>query len=587
MNDDRHVQGQFEQALQLHRSGKLDDAEKIYRTILNEIPTFTPALANMGVLMRTRGKPAEAINFYQRVLEQNPQDATVYSNMGHALTNLGRYADAVKACQKAIEINPQFGSAWDNLSLALKRMDRYTEAEQASERAVRIDPDNANAWNNLGSVYQAQGRIDKALAAYRKAVEIRPDFHMAHSNVLFAMLFSPAYSGEEIAREHRRWADLHVKPFVQKVWRHGPRDLEKTPLRVGFVSPDLRLHPVGTFLAPVFRARKSTEWEAYCYSDVLTPDRMTEWFRARSDGWRTISGLNNHEVARVVLEDRIDILFDLAGHTGQNRLPVFAEKPAPVQVSWMGYLDTTGLDAMDYLIADGTLVREGEESRYTETIVRMPDDFLCYDPPDFAPAVSPLPALRNGYITFGSMNQLAKVTPEVIRTWSDVLKAVPQSRLRLQGRALLDDAGVGRFALMFATHGIPESRIETVPYTNLVDYYGNYHRVDIALDPFPYVGGATTCDALWMGVPVVTLDGDRFGSRHSASHLRTAGLGEMVAENTEDYVKIAQSLAEDRDRLAIMRASLRRRMAASPLCDGERFEQNFRTALRRMWQGSR
>jgi protein O-GlcNAc transferase len=573
----------FLQALKLHRSGDLGQAEHAYLTLLEHDPDFVPALTNMGALLRTRGKPGEAVELYERALAKSPRDANVYSNLGHALTNLGRYREALESLQKSIEINPEMDAAHDNLAFLLNKLNRFHEAADAGEKAVRLNPANANAWNNLASSYQRQARIEEAIGAYRRAGELNPGLAMAHSNVLFCMLFSPRYTPEQIAEAHRLWARRRAGHLVSQARPSIPRDPNKKPLRVGFLSPDLRVHPVGSFLAPVFRSRIKKEWEAMCYSDVLVADRMTEWFRSKADMWRDTAGLSNEKVARLVADDEIDILFDMAGHTGNNRLLLFAKRNAPVQVTWMGYLHTSGLSAMDYLIADKTCIPEGEERFYTEKILRMPDGLFCYDPPEFAPAVNTLPAKERGHVTFGSMNQLAKVSREVIRLWSRLLLMLPKSRIVFRARALNDKAGRDRLALQFAACGIPEHRIDMLPHTSLPEYFATYHEVDIHLDPFPYAGGTTTCDALWMGVPTVTLLGDRFCTRHSASHLRNAGLGELVADDPNGYLRIAMSLANNPDRLSQMRAGMREKMAKSPLMDAERFGENFTRCLRTMW----
>jgi protein O-GlcNAc transferase len=575
----------FSQAVALHRIGHLEQAEKAYLSVLEEHPDFVPALINVGALLRTRGKPQAAVQFYKRALAQSPQDASVYSNLGHALTNLGRYPEALESLQRAIEINPRMDTTYDNLAFLLNKLNRFQEAADAGEKAVRLNPENANAWNNLASSYQRQARIEEAIGAYKKAVEVNPALTMAHSNVLFCMLFSPRYSSEEIAHAHRLWARQRASYRGPQAQPSVSRDPNKKPLRVGFLSPDLRVHPVGSFLAPVFRSRRRDEWEAVCYSDVLVSDRMTDWFRSRADRWRDTAGLSNEEVGKVVTSDRIDILFDMAGHTGNNRLLLFAGRPAPVQVTWMGYLHTSGLSTMDYLIADATCIPEGEEHFYAEKIFRMPDGLFCYDPPEFAPPVNPLPAMERGYVTFGSMNQLAKVRPEVIRLWSRLLSLLPTSRIVFRARALNDEAGRDRLALQFAACGIPEHRIDMLPHTSLPEYFATYHELDIHLDPFPYAGGTTTCDALWMGVPTVTLLGDRFCTRHSASHLRNAGLGGLVANDANQYLRIALRLAYNLDRLSEMRAGMREKITKSPLLDAERFGENFARCLRTMWTG--
>jgi protein O-GlcNAc transferase len=470
MTQELNINHAFSKALELHRTGHPEQAEKTYRSILEKNPDFVQALTYVAALLRKRGKPEEAIEYYERALAQNPQDANVHNNLGHAFTVTGRYPEALKTLQRAIEINPSMDMAYDNLAFLLNKLNRFQEAADAGEKAVRLNPTNANAWNNLASSYQRQARIEEAIGAYSKAVEINPGLVMAHSNVLFCMLFSPRYSQEEIAQAHRVWAAQRTKHIVP-IQHSTPRDPNKKPLRVGFLSPDLKVHPVGSFLAPVFRSRKSEEWEVVCYSDVLVPDRMTKWFRSRSDLWRDTAGLSNEQLGAIISEDRIDILFDMAGHTGNNRLLLFAAKPAPVQATWMGYLHTSGLTAMDYIIADKTCIPESEEHFYSEKVYLMPDGLFCYDPPQFAPAVNVLPAKEKGYVTFGSMNQLAKVRPEVIRLWSRLLLAVPRSRIVFRARALNDKAVRDRLALQFAACGIHEHRIDMLTHASLPEYF--------------------------------------------------------------------------------------------------------------------
>ncbi len=583
MTKDLNLNEAFSKAMDFQKTALMEQAEKAYLGILKNNPDYVPALTNLGVLMRNRGKPHEAIRLYQRGLAVRPDDANLNSNIGHVLTNLDRYSEALEHLQRAIEINPTMDKAYDNLAYLLNKVNRFQEAAEAGEKAVRLNPSNANAWNNLASAYQRQARIEEAIGAYRKAVEVNPAFAMAHSNVLFCMLFSPRYSSQEIAQAHRLWVEKQAKHIAARIQPAMTRDPKKKPLRIGFVSPDLRVHPVGNFLAPLFRSRNREDWEAICYSDVLVPDRMTEWFRSKADMWREIAGFGNDEVGLLINKDQIDILFDMAGHTGYNRLLLFAKKPAPVQVTWMGYLHTTGLATVDYLIADKTCIPEGEEHFYTEKILRMPDGLFCYDPPGLAPEVNALPSKEREYVTFGSMNQLAKVRPEVIRLWSRLLLMVPKSRILFRARALNDKAGRDRLGLQFAACGIPEHRIEMLSHASLSEYFQTYHQIDIHLDPFPYVGGTTTCDALWMGVPTVTLEGDRFCSRHSASHLRNAGLEELVAHDPKGYLEIALDLANDLDRLSEMRANMREKISKSPLLDAQRFAENFNKLLRTMW----
>lgn len=576
--------GDWERADRLHREGRLTEAETAYRSILDKSPHYMPALVNLGVVLSAAGKPAEAMPYYRKALQFDPNNAVIHNNLGNAYQAMERSEEAAVSLQRAVAINPRYEKAFSNLGDALFNLHRFDEARSALEKALELNSQNGVTWNRLGRVHTRQCRVKEALKCYRKAVELQPEMYGAHSNVLFNMHFIPDFTPEQLAAEHRTWNDMHAKPFAEHIQPFEPRDPGKSPLRIGFVSDCFKRHPVGDFLNSLFRARDGNELEFVCYSDVPVKQPMTEWFESHADEWRDIGRMPDEDVADLIRRDRIDILIDLAGHTGQNRLLVFARKPAPVQVTWMGYINTTGMDAMDYIIADRYCVKEDEDGLYSERVVRLPDDFLCYRAPDFAPDVNPLPAKKNGYVTFGSFNQLVKVTVDVVLAWSEVLRGVPDSKMLIVGRGFDDLSLRERFIERFAAAGISEERLVLMGGTSHPGLLHRYHLMDIALDTFPYVGGTTTCEALWMGVPVVTFSGERFCSRHSSSHLINAGLSELVAPDVRGYVDIARNLAADRDRLANYRLNLRKRCADSPLCDASRFAENFTNAMFDMWK---
>lgn len=576
--------GDLERADQLHRAGRLADAEIAYRSILDKSPNFVPALVNLGVVLNAATKNPEAIEYYRKALAHDPQNAIIYNNLGNAFQAIGRSAEAASALERAVAINPQYEKAYTNLGDSLFNEHRFDEARVALEKALALNAENPLSWNRLGRVHARQCRVKEAIKCFRKAVELQPLMAGAHSNVLFTMHFLPDFTPEELSAEHRAWNETHAKPIEAEAVPHEPRDVKKKPLRVGFVSDCFKRHPVGDFLNALFRERDRKQMEFVCYSDVLIHQPMTQWFKDHSDRWHDIGRMTDPQVAELAREDEIDILIDLAGHTGQHRLLAFARKPAPVQATWMGYINTTGMDAMDYIIADPNCVWEGEDHFYSEKVIRLPDDFLCYRAPDFAPPVKSLPAKENGYVTFGSFNQLVKSTAHVVLVWSEVLKRVPDSKMLMVGRGFNDLSLRERFLERFAAAGIEEDRLELMAGTTHPGLMERYNLVDISLDTFPYVGGTTTCESLWMGVPVVTFTGERFCSRHSSSHLKSAGLPELVAPDIEGYIDIAVKLAEDIDRVEAYRTSLRDQCAASPLCDAKRFAKNFTKAMRQMWK---
>jgi predicted O-linked N-acetylglucosamine transferase (SPINDLY family) len=398
------------------------------------------------------------------------------------------------------------------------------------------------------------------------------------------MHYSPEFDPETIFGEARRWHRVHATALAVQPPAHENDCDPNRRLRLGYVSADFRCHPVGWFLAPVFTHHYRTRFEVFCYSGVTRPDDFTEVFRSHADCWRETLGDSDGGFAARIRSDAINILIDLSGHTRGHRLLSFARKPAPVQVTAGGHYDTTGLEAIDYLIADRFHAPEGTEQYFSETLIRMPHDYICYEPPPYAPKVSGPPSLQRGYVTFGCYNNLAKLNDEVIALWVKILALVPTARLRLQTRELNDVPTGERILELFAGRGIARERMRLaggVPHRELLAAYG---EIDIALDPFPYSGGLTTLEALWMGVPVITLAGENFCGRHSTSHLSNVGLPELVASTPEDYVRLALTLARDPDRLSVLRVRLRTQMAASPLCDAAAYTRDLEAAYRQMWR---
>ena len=387
-----------------------------------------------------------------------------------------------------------------------------------------------------------------------------------------------------MAEAHAEFDRRHAAPLRGALTQQAAVAHRHDRLRLGFVSPDLGRHPVGYFLVRALENLSPAQHEIICYSDRVLHDDLTRRLQAAAAQWRDVKCLSDQRLAEQIREDGVDVLFDLAGHTGDNRLLVFARKPAPVQITWIGYEGTTGLEAIDYLLADRYMVPEGAERYYRESVLRMPEGYLCYDPPDAAPPVSPLPSLSKGYTPFGSFNNPAKITSEVVAVWARILRRAPAARLVLKYRGLGDPNVKRRYLDLFAAHDIAPQRIELLPASSYAEYLATYHQIDVALDPFPFSGSATTCEALWMGVPVITCPGETFASRHSLSHLSNLGLTETIARDFDEYVELAASLAGDLPRLAALRGNLRQRMAASPLCQGKRFATNFASLLHDVWK---
>lgn len=564
--------------------GRFAEAEASLREALILAPS-AEVHNNLGSALQRQGRIAEAIECYRWAVKLKPDSAVRWNNLGGALQLLGAIEEAILCYRRALEFAPDYVDAMFNLGNAFCDQYRFADATTWFENVLRLQPNLAIAHNNLGHALQRQGRLSEALACFRAALTINPDFGAAWQNYLYSLSYAAGYGAQEIFEEHvkfgRRLEEAAAGP---KLEHRNERNLLKR-IKIGYVSPDFRAHAVAYFIEPVLAHHNREQVEVYCYYNHSVSDEVTLRLKSLVEHWRDISAINDAEAAKQIWEDGVDILVDLAGHSAGNRLAVFARKSAPVQATWLSYVSTTGLGSIDYRITDVSADPVGLSERYyTEELVRLPDAFVCYRPTDGSPAVGALPAVKSGHITFGSFNNLAKMTPEVRSLWARVLLAVPGSRLMLKTKGLNDARMRQQLVEDFARQDVPEDRLELVAWdTSYAEHLNRYNQVDIGLDPFPCNGGTTSFDAMWMGVPVVTLAGDSFISRMGVSMLTSLGMTELVAAAPEDYVAIAARLAGDLERLAALRAGLRKRMANSPLTDAKRFTLNLETAYREMW----
>lgn len=568
-------------AIVLQRQERLEEALKAFDRALRIKPDLANAHNNRGVILQRQGRLQKALAAFDQAVRVRPDYAEAHSNRGVMLQRLGRPEEALAAHDQALRLEPQHALAHLNRGAALQGLGRLNEALRAFEEALRLKPDLAQAQNNRGNILKDQGQFSEALAAYSEAFRIKPDYAQARSNYLFCMNYDPSQDDAALFAAHRDWGEQFGHSFGAFTKHGNLRDANKM-LRVGLVSTDFGRHPVGYFLEALLAAADRSQVRFLCYSGRLTADDLTARLSAHAYRWRSTSGRSDIELAETIRADSIDVLIDLAGHTAGNRLGCFALRPAPIQVHWAGYCHT--IPSMDYSLWDPIQVPEGEERWFIEPIVRLPDVRWCYAPPEYAPEVATPPVLERGYITFGSFNNLTKVNSQVLELWARVLKNVPHSRLLLNWRTLADSDECKRFRSSFAAHGIAGSRIEL--RRGACSHGGvlaEYADVDVALDPFPFSGCLTTCEALWMGLPVITMPITRPVSRQTQALLHAIGRTEWVAKETNDYVRIATDLACDVNRLAYIRRHQRGRMGASPLCDGPRFARNFEAALRRMW----
>lgn len=603
----------------LKQVGRLNEAVASFRKALEIKPDDGEVHSNLGNALRALGEPNEAVASYRRALELKPDFAEAHSNLGNALRDLGRFDAAAASCRQALAIKPDFAEAQNNLGNALQDMRRFDEAMASYRRALEIKPDYAEAFFNLGNVLQELGRYNEAQASYRRALAIKPDYAEAHgnlgnvfkdlgliddaiasyrraleidtgylgarSNLLFAYNLQAGPAPQEMLAEARRFGEIVARQAQpHRDWPNSPDAARR--LRIGLVSGDLNAHPVGYFIESILTALAATaaeRLEIHAYPSHPISDRVTGRIKAACHAWHPAYGLSDRQLDAQIRADGIDILIDLSGHTAHNRLSLFAWKPAPLQVTWLGYFATTGVGAIDYLIADPWTLPESEEAHYTEKIWRLPETRLCFTPPDLDIDVSPLPALTQGRITFGCFNNLGKLNEAVVALWSRILHAVPNSTLYLKTRQLRDSRVRQRIYERFAAHRIGAERLILESDALYSDYLAAYHQVDIALDPFPYPGGTTSAEGLWLGVPLLTLAGQSFLSRQGVGLLANVGLTDWIATDADDYLARAVAHAGDPQRLAALRRGLRQQALASPIFDAPRFAHHFEAALRGMW----
>ena len=567
------------------RAGEWAAAEQLCQQRLRDRPGDSDALHLLGRVALALGRHKIAAVLLGKAAADRPGDAKYQRRLGEALRAVGRPQDALPCYRRALEIDPADARTHVGIAVCLIDTGDAQAALASVRRAVVLDPQDASSHRTLGVALLSVGQPTRAAASFRRALALDPDFVDAHGGLLFSSHYTGGDRAAALA-EARRWGERHAAPLGATVQPHANTPDGGRRLRIGYVSGDLHNHPVGYFLEGVLRAHDRQEVEVYCYANAQRVDATTYRLRGYADHWRIIWGMSDAVVADVIRRDGIDLLVDLSGHTAGNRLQVFARKPAPVQVTWLGYFATTGVEAIDYLIADGHVCPEGDEQYYVERVVRLPGPYLCFTPPQEEVAVVPPPSLRapGGAVTFGCFNNVAKVTPAVAAVWSQLLNALPEARLLLKSAPLALPAVRRRYTALFRRYGVPAARVTLEGHSSRADYLAAYGRVDVALDPFPYNGGTTTAEALWMGVPVVSLRGDRFVSRMGQTHLSAVGLEALVADAPGDYVQTAVKLARSPRRLTRLRAALRRRVERSPLCDAFSFTGTLETAYRAMWQ---
>ena len=583
------VPERVQNAYQHHKAGRLRSAAALCRQVLDEQDGEPHATNLLGLITFQCGDRDAGLALIERSIKAEPGVPDFHNTYATALGVLGRYDEAAAALRRAIAIRPDIAAVHCNLAIASAKAGKLHDAIDSFHEAVLLAPDDVEMQQDLIGLYRATGRLDDAISAMRFLLKRRPDDAAVHSDLLLTLHYHPATTPRSLYAETLKWADRHARPYypAEPIHFNSTADDPSTrgpPLRVGYVSADFREHPVGRFILPVLRAHDRTRFQIVCYSDVLQADALTAEARRHCTEWHDVAGLTDEVLTQRIRADRIDVLVDLAGHMGLQRLMVFARRAAPVQVTYLGYPGTTGVSTIDYRITDACHDPENEtDACHTERLVRLPGTCWSYDPcvglKEDVP-IAALPCDSRGIVTFGCLNRAMKVTPEVLRLWSRILDQVPDSRLHL----LADEGAERSISQRITPSGLCSDRVDVISRAARPQYLQHFNQIDIHLDTYPYNGHTTTCDALWMGVPTVSLAGATHASRAGLSVLSAVGLHDLVAEDPTSYVHKAVRLASDIPRLRELRSTLRDRMRQSPLMDGRRLATSLENAYIDMWR---
>lgn len=565
----------------MYKSGRYAELESRAHLLIGQYPDFATGWKLLGVSLHMQGK--DSLPTLRRTAELFPGDVTVHNNLGNALKDCNQPKEAAASYRRALEIKPNFAGTNYNLGILQQELGQVNEALACCRRELKLDPYSAQAHNLLGNILNDLGQLDEALASYRRALKLNPDYAEARGNVLLSLNYSSKYSLEDCLEEACQYGRVVAK-LAKARFAAWQCENEPKRLRVGIISGDLREHSVGHFLEGLLSHIDSTRIELIAYPTHYKEDELTARIRPYFSSWMSLVGKSDEVAARLIHADGVHVLLDLAGHTDKNRLPIFAWKPAPVQAMWLGYFATTGVAEMDYILGDKWTLPDGEEYHFVEKGWRLSGAHWCMTPPKEDIKVEELPALRNQSITFGTLNNLAKMNDRVVACWARILNEIPNSRLYLNRSNLRDDALRKSIIERYAAHGIAENRLILEATAGRVAALNSYNRIDIALDPFPYPGGTTSYEALWMGVPILTMRGSNYISHLGESIMHNAGLPDWIAANEEEYIAKAVSFSTNLVNLARLRNSLRARVLASPLFDTPLFARNFEAALWGMWK---
>ena len=521
----------------------------------------------------------------RKLIDKYPNVPSLYNILGVSQSAKGLYRDAISNFEKAINMNPKFLDAHNNLGIALKNSGEFLRALNIFNSALKIDANHPLTNFNLGDVYEKFNEVEKAINCFKKATKVKPDFNLAYSNYLFFLNYLDKYENNfyyDEAIDYRK----SIKKFDEKFLTSFQYDKSPQKLKIGFVSGDFRKHPIGYFLFETLKHLKDMDVELFAYSNMKKnlEDKLSEDLKIFFSKWHSVKTINDLDLINLIRQEKINLLLDLSGHSANGRLPIFINKPAPVQATWIGYLDTTGIKEMDYIIADPFVVDDDQKNLFVEKIYKMPKIWNCLSKPDYNIQVGTLPALKNKFITFGSFNHLNKLNDSVIKLWSELLKKIPKSKILLKYKSLNIDYYKENIKKKFNSNGIEEHQLILEGSSPREDLLKTYNKVDISLDPFPYSGGTTNFESVWMGVPILTLKGKKFISNCGASINYNLGMSDWIAKDKENFIIKASAFCSDLNKLSDIRAGLREKALNSPLFDSKKFAEDFHGALWKMWK---
>ncbi len=588
-----HLEATNNRTAALIEAGRHVEAEQVLLDAIARYPDSSPLQVNLGNVYSQMAKGREAANAYRKALELDPDSEEATLSLATLLGSDELLAQATEFIKQQIAIRGESVDRLGRLAMAQMGQKAYPEARKTCEKILAKKPNDIVALVTLGNVLGTCGDPGGGIAYFRRAIELRPELSSIHSNILFESTYLAGITASDVFTLHTEWAQRHEAPLldnrVSDRWPEQESDefMQARPIRIGYVSGDFGTHPVGFLIRDILRDHDKSRFEVFCYSQVTFPDHVTEQIKSHADHWLETFFISDEKLAEQIRDDRIDILVDLSGHTAMNRLRTFAMRPAPVQATWIGYFHSTGLRSIDYFITDPYSTPLGSNQLFSETPAYLPYTRFCYSPPVYAPPVAEPPCVSKGYVTLGSFNRLSKLTQEVVECWAGILLKVPNARLLLKTQGLQEPETAERLRARFVEMGIAPERLELRGPSNHQEMFLQYGELDIALDPFPFNGGMTTLEALWMGVPVLALAGNAVVSRQSTSALSNIGLDELIFSDIEAYMAGAVSLANDMGRLVTLRKSLRLRMSRSPLCQPEQFTHDLESLYERMWQAWR